>query len=87
MIRRSLPLVFAASVLLSGLASPPLAGAQPLGTFRWQLHPYCTVLTVSVVQQGGHYLLDGTADEVAPPRGPASAGWRSSTRTARSGSA
>ncbi len=63
MIRRSLPLVFAASVLLSGLASPPLAGAQPLGTFRWQLQPYCTVLTVSVVQQGGHYLLDGTADE------------------------
>lgn len=24
------------------------AAAQPLGTFRWQLKPYCNVLTVSV---------------------------------------
>lgn len=42
----------------------PVSGvAQSLGTFRWQLRPYCTVITVAVVQQGGQYLLDGTADE------------------------
>lgn len=36
--------------------------AQPLGTFRWQLQPYCNVITVNVTQQGGIYVLDGTDD-------------------------
>lgn len=36
--------------------------AQPLGTFRWQLQPYCNVMTVNVTQQGGIFLLDGTDD-------------------------
>jgi hypothetical protein len=38
------------------------AAAQPLGSFRWQLQPYCNVLTVNVTQQGGIYTLDGTDD-------------------------
>jgi hypothetical protein len=38
------------------------AAAQPLGTFRWQLQPYCNVLTVNVTQQAGIYTLDGTDD-------------------------
>src|SRR5262245_22990980 len=38
------------------------AGAQPLGTFNWQLQPYCNLLTIAVVQQGGQYQLDGRDD-------------------------
>jgi len=41
------------------------AAAQPLGSFRWQLQPYCNVVTVAVVQQGGQYQLDGTDDQCA----------------------
>ena len=37
--------------------------AQPLGSFRWQLQPYCNVVTFAVVQQGGQYQLDGTDDQ------------------------
>lgn len=33
--------------------------AQPLGTFRWQLSPYCNIVTLSVVQSGGIYTVDG----------------------------
>jgi hypothetical protein len=39
------------------------ASAQPLGTFRWQMQPYCNIITVAVVQQGGHYQLDGFDDQ------------------------
>ena len=36
------------------------AWAQPLGTFKWQLQPYCNIISVSVVGQGANYTLDGT---------------------------
>lgn len=39
------------------------AGAQPVGTFRWQLQPYCNVVTVAVTQVGAIYTLDGTDDQ------------------------
>ena len=39
------------------------ATAQPLGTFRWQIQPYCNVLTINVTQQTGVYTLDGTDDQ------------------------
>jgi hypothetical protein len=35
------------------------AAAQSLGTFRWQLQPYGSVLNLTVTQQGSIYLLDG----------------------------
>lgn len=38
------------------------ASAQPLGSFSWQVQPYCNVLTLSVVQAGGVYTLDGFDD-------------------------
>ena len=38
-------------------------GAQPLGTFRWQLQPICNVVTVNVVQAGAVYTLDGFDDQ------------------------
>ena len=47
------------------------AGAQSLGTFRWQLQPYCNVVTVQIVQQGAVYTLDGFDDQCgAPQRAP-----------------
>ena len=54
----------AALTLVVGALMPVLpAAAQPLGSFRWQLQPYCNVLTLAVVQQGGQYQLDGTDDQ------------------------
>ncbi|MBP7779159.1 MAG: tail fiber domain-containing protein [Acidobacteria bacterium] len=35
------------------------AAAQSLGTFNWQLTPYCNVITVTVTQNGSNYTLDG----------------------------
>jgi hypothetical protein len=37
--------------------------AQPLGTFTWQLQPYCNRLTLTVVQSGGVFTLDGYDDQ------------------------
>lgn len=48
-------------VVLAGLARP--AGAQVLGTYRWQLLPYCNVVSLTATQQGAQYLLDGTDDQ------------------------
>jgi hypothetical protein len=45
------------------LALPAAAGAQTLGTFRWQLQPYCNIVSLTVIQQGGQYTLDGTDDQ------------------------
>lgn len=43
------------------------AGAQTLGTFHWQQLPYCNVLTLRVVQDGGTYRLDGVDDQCGAP--------------------
>ena len=52
------------------LAGALAAGAQPLGTFRWQQQPYCNILTLNVVQSGAIYQLDGYDDQCggAAPR-------------------
>ena len=49
--------------LLASLATPLATQAQPLGTFRWQLQPYCNIVSVVVTQTGGVYGLDGTDDQ------------------------
>ena len=60
--------------------------AQPIGTFQWQLQPYCNALTVTVVQSGGVYTLDGFDDQCgAAVRAPSSA-WRRRIPTAPSAS-
>ena len=51
----------------------PSAYAQSLGTFRWQLQPFCNVITVSVTPQGAIYLLDGTDDRCGNGNQPGSA--------------
>ena len=48
--------------ILIALAAPGTARAQSLGTFRWQLQPYCNVLTEAVTQTGSVYRLEGTDD-------------------------
>ena len=53
----------AVALLVSGLWSATPASAQPLGSFRWQLQPYCNIITLAVVQQGGQYQLDGQDDQ------------------------
>jgi hypothetical protein len=47
-------------LLLSGRVA---ADAQSLGTFRWQLRPYCNVVTLNVAAAAGIYTLDGFDDQ------------------------
>jgi hypothetical protein len=53
---------FAALFVLALVWPTATAVAQPLGTYRWQIQPYCNVLTVNVTQQAGLYTIDGTDD-------------------------
>ena len=47
------------------------AQAQSLGSFTWQLQPFCNRLTVTVTQNGSIYTLDGYDDQCgAPQRAP-----------------
>jgi hypothetical protein len=52
--------LFAGALLISVVGD---AGAQSLGTFRWQLQPYCNVVTVAITQNGAVYRLEGTDDQ------------------------
>ena len=67
-LRRTVALV-ALCLALSSLS----AYAQSLGTFRWQLQPFCNVVTVNVTQQGAIYVLDGTDDRCGNGNQPGSA--------------
>lgn len=61
--RRSFSLVLIAlSALIVGSSARP-AAAQVVGTFRWRQQPYCNVITLSVVQSGGIYQVDGFDDQ------------------------
>jgi trimeric autotransporter adhesin len=56
---------------LCALLLPAAAGAQPIGTFSWQLQPFCNRVTVNVTQNGGIYTADGYDDQCgAPQRAP-----------------
>jgi hypothetical protein len=39
------------------------AAAQSLGTFRWQVQPFCNVISLTVTQQGALYTLNGFDDQ------------------------
>jgi len=67
-LRRTVALV-ALCLALSSLS----AYAQSLGTFRWQLQPFCNVVAVNVTQQGAIYVLDGTDDRCGNGNQPGSA--------------
>jgi hypothetical protein len=64
MSRRYLSAAFAVMTSLAAVA----AEAQPLGTFTWQLQPFCNVVTVNVTQQGAVYTMDGYDDQCGSPR-------------------
>lgn len=50
------------TAVLGILAFSSVASAQPLGSFKWQLQPYCNVLTFNVIGEGGNFTIDGTDD-------------------------
>lgn len=50
-----------AAVLNGGLVTA--VHAQPLGSFTWQLQPFCNRVTVNVRQDGALYTLDGFDDQ------------------------
>jgi predicted regulator of Ras-like GTPase activity (Roadblock/LC7/MglB family) len=55
----SIALVVAAAVVAT-VASPR---EQSLGTFRWQLQPFCNAVIVSITERGGVYTVDGVDDQ------------------------
>ncbi len=40
-------------------AAVSVSDAQVIGTFSWRTQPYCNIVTVTVIQQGGVYQLVG----------------------------
>ena len=58
----------AVGVLVATFGLANRAQAQPLGTFTWQLQPFCNVVTVNLTQQGAVYTMDGFDDQCR--RGP-----------------
>lgn len=50
------------------------ASAQVVGTFRWQLAPFCNVVTLRVERQGALYQLSGTDDRCGDPLAAAANG-------------
>lgn len=69
---RTFPAAVLAAGLFATIAAAP-AAAQPLGAFRWQLQPFCNVLTVTVVPSSDSgFRLEGFDDQCgAPLRAPA----------------
>lgn len=52
------------ALIASVIVFAPVAGAaQPLGTYAWQLQPFCNRVSVNVVQAGAVYTLDGWDDQ------------------------
>jgi len=59
----AIPFVRAALVTGVAVLLAAAAEAQPLGTFTWQLQPFCNVVTVNLTQQGAVYTMDGFDDQ------------------------
>jgi len=58
-------IVSAALAILLALAGE--AQAQYLGTFSWQMGPYCNVITLKVTQVADVYSIEGTDDQCGAP--------------------
>jgi hypothetical protein len=59
---RSAGIATCVSLLLWVLAAAAPAAAQPMGTFTWQLQPFCNRVSVTITQNGPIYTLDGYDD-------------------------
>lgn len=63
--------VVAASIAFAIVFPAAAVNAQSLGTFSWQLQPFCNSVTVNVTQQGAVFTIDGYDDQCgAPQRAP-----------------
>lgn len=51
-------LLFPLAIIAFCLAAAP-ASAQTIGTFRWNIAPFCNVLNLTVTQQGDSFALNG----------------------------
>jgi hypothetical protein len=49
---------------------PTVAGAQTIGTFYWQLQPYCNTVALTVIQDAAGIRLQGTEDLCDPANPP-----------------
>ena len=64
-------ILFATACVLFVVAASATAQAQTVGTFQWQLQPFCNVVTVTVTQNGATFSVDGFDDQCgAPQRAP-----------------
>lgn len=60
--------------IVCGLLAALPAWAQPLGSFRWQLQPFCNVVTLVVTQHGTVFEIEGTDDQCGAGRAASAAG-------------
>lgn len=67
-------LVASIAVFTACAFGPARAHAQALGTFTWQLQPYCNRVTFAVVQNGPAFTLDGYDDACGATRHIAASG-------------
>ena len=57
-------LLHAAAVAFMGLVLPAMVSAQVLGTFPWQMQPFCNVVTMTLTSTpAGGWTLDGSDDQ------------------------
>ena len=56
-------LVSCAALAVLATTAPSVVMAQSLGFFTWQLQPFCNRVTLSIVQVGSTYTLDGFDDQ------------------------
>jgi hypothetical protein len=49
--------------MLGAWCLPGSADAQSIGTFRWQMQPYCNVVALDVTPTGSGFRLEGTDDQ------------------------
>jgi hypothetical protein len=63
--RTTFPLFVVAAFVMGCVGE---AAAQPLGIFRWQLSPYCNVLTLLPTANGPVYRLEGFDDQCGGAR-------------------
>lgn len=52
-----------AALVGAGLTMTAAAQAQTIGPLRWQLAPYCNVVTLTITAHGATYALEGTDDQ------------------------
>jgi hypothetical protein len=71
--RSSNPILVATIAWLLAIAPARPVSAQPLGTYRWQLQPFCNVLTLAITQNGSVYRIEGTDDQCGSGADQASA--------------